>query len=206
MLPLALAGLALLLMGSGKSSTAPKRAAPPRKVLVPGNVVVKVKPAQTPKSAPKTVNMTPRPVAPPKPAKPKVATTRMATAPLASNPSQGSGPGLNAPLSADIPTDTMRTVPFVSMPAASRPASTSRSQLPGYKPDAARRAASSIANHLKRSGKAKYDRRMLKQWQTHAGLPADGIYGPATRGALVYFGQKDPPAPFLGTGTIAYKP
>lgn len=61
-------------------------------------------------------------------------------------------------------------------------------------------------NHLRRKGKAQYDRRMLKTWQTQAGLAADGLYGPATRGALIAFGQKDPPAVFYGTGTTTYTP
>lgn len=62
---------------------------------------------------------------------------------------------------------------------------------PGYDPDAARRQAQSAANHV-RKREYDYSRKLLRDWQTLAGLKPDGIYGPKTRSALEYFGAKAP--------------
>jgi outer membrane biosynthesis protein TonB len=66
----------------------------------------------------------------------------------------------------------------------------------GYDPGAARREAIALNNHLKRAGKANYDRRWLQRWQRYAGIDADKIYGGQTRGALIHFGVRDPVPPF----------
>jgi hypothetical protein len=205
-LPLAAGAALLLLLGGGsaaKPKPKPKADAAPKARAIPQGMAM-----SAPKSAPKTAQrgtVTLGPVRVIKRTATKVAPPSGMSAPLSKAPSQGGGPGLAAPLSADIPTDTLS-------PAAQRPATTPRSQ-PGYDPSVARRAASSIANHLRRAGKAKYDHRMLKQWQTQAGLDsapmllkADGLYGPATRGALIFYGVKDPPTPFLGSGSLPFKP
>lgn len=186
MFPLLAAAAALLLLGSGSGS---KSATTAR---------VKPKPLASAKPSAKTVSVKIGPAKIIKQGPAKVATPSSMQAPLSKSASQGGGPGLAAPLSADIPADVL--------PAAPRPVQTPRSQPPGYKPDAARRGSAALSNHLKRAGKAGYDRRMLKTWQTQAGLPADGLYGPATRGALVFYGQKDPPAPFVGSGTVPFTP
>ncbi len=205
MLPLALAALgAVLLLGGSKAKAATTaRTRPAPRLVAPGNVVLMPsKPKSAAKTAPKgsaktyDVKIGPAKIIKTGPA--KAATTSNISAPLTRSPSQGAGPSMSAPLSADIPQDSVTPAP--------RKDSTSRSQPSGFNPTAARRSAPSIANHLKRSGKAKYDRRLLKQWQTQAGLTADGLYGPASRGALVYFGVKDPPAPFAGSGTTPYTP
>lgn len=196
-LALPLAAAAALLLFGGKAKPKPKPRARPRPRVIPQGMAARSAPASAPKSAPKgTVTLGPVRVIKRTPV--KATKPSSLTAPLARAPSQGGSPPLAAPLSADIPTDHVS-------PAAQRPAPTPRSQ-PGYQPIVARRSASSIANHLKRAGKAKYDRRLLKQWQTQAGLSADGAYGPATRGALVFYGVKDPPAAFAGTGTVPFKP
>lgn len=204
MLPLALGAAALLLLfGGGKAAAkAPPKPKPPRGVVTLGPVsVIKTAPKPSAKSAAKTASpkpsgsFTPKP----KPKQPAATLSRTLSAPLATSPSQGGSPSLAPPLSADIPTDTLS-------PSAPRPGPTPRSQPPGYNPDVARRSAPSIANHLKRAGKANYDRKLLAQFQTQAGLKPDKLYGPGTRGALVFFGAKDAPPAFTGSGTTPYKP
>lgn len=77
----------------------------------------------------------------------------------------------------------------------------------GYDPSKARSGARALANHLSRTGRTNYDRRLLKQWQTWAALKPDGLYGGKTRGALLYFGGKDAPQPFVKpTETQPYVP
>ena len=56
--------------------------------------------------------------------------------------------------------------------------------------------APGLARHLRRAKKAGYDRRLLRDFQVKAGLVPDRLYGGATRGALLYYGGKDAPAPF----------
>ena len=101
--------------------------------------------------------------------------------------------------------------PIASVPAtASQPSaspsgssSSPRSLPAGYDPAAARRAAKSVAAHLKRAGRAGYDRRLLEQWQRSAGLMPDRIYGGGTRGALLHYGvtSMDAPQPFFAPTT-----
>lgn len=95
-----------------------------------------------------------------------------------------------------------------SLPAGS--ASAPGSHLPaGYDPATARRGARAIAAHLKRKGRAGYDRRLLEQWQRQAGLEPDRIYGGSTRGALLFYGvpSMDAPQPFFKpTETIPFVP
>jgi hypothetical protein len=95
-----------------------------------------------------------------------------------------------------------------SLPSTSAPAP--GPNLPaGYDPTTARRAARAIAAHLKRKGRAGYDRRLLEQWQRQAGLEPDRIYGGASRGALLFYGVPsiDAPQPFFKpTETIPFVP
>lgn len=78
---------------------------------------------------------------------------------------------------------------------------------PGYDPDKARRMAKAVSNHLKRAGISNYDRRMVRNFQTFAGIAVDGWYGGGTRGALLHYGAKDPPKPFFKpTETLTYTP
>jgi outer membrane biosynthesis protein TonB len=108
------------------------------------------------------------------------------------------------------PTQPRGTQIVDAPPKPSTPAQPSQSTPatpPGYDPAAARRSASSIANHLQRSGRSNYDRRLLEQWQRQAGVAPDRIYGGATRGALIYYGVKDPPGPFFPpTQTVPFVP
>lgn len=53
--------------------------------------------------------------------------------------------------------------------------------------------------------KYNYSRPLLKQFQTAAGIAADGIYGGGARGALIFFGIPNaPPALFKPTATAPY--
>ncbi len=76
----------------------------------------------------------------------------------------------------------------------------------GYDPAKARKTAPALADHLKRKV-YDYDRRLVRAWQTAAALEPDGIYGGATRGALIHYGVASPPkALFKPTQTIPYTP
>jgi peptidoglycan hydrolase-like protein with peptidoglycan-binding domain len=51
----------------------------------------------------------------------------------------------------------------------------------------------------------------MRQFQRAAGINADGLYGGSTRGALIYFGVRNPPAAYVrstsrGRETVAYQP
>lgn len=78
----------------------------------------------------------------------------------------------------------------------------------GYDPAKARAGAKALAAHLATKGTAGYSRELVKTWQRQAGMEkVDGIYGGATRGALQYFGVKDPPRAFFKpVDTIPYVP
>lgn len=69
----------------------------------------------------------------------------------------------------------------------------------------AKQTAAQVAAHLKQKGRDGYDRKVLKLWQTRAGLPPDGIYGRGTAAALKYFGAAAPAA-FFAQGTASYTP
>jgi hypothetical protein len=96
-------------------------------------------------------------------------------------------PAQQAPLDSVAPVAQPHGSP--SAPGSQTPA--------GYDPAAARRGARALVNHLKRAGKANYDRRLLEAWQRQAGLVPDRIYGGSTRGALLHYGASDAPAPFF---------
>jgi hypothetical protein len=71
----------------------------------------------------------------------------------------------------------------------------------GYDRIKAANAAGDIARHIAIKGH-NYARKALRAWQTVAGVVADGIYGPATREALVYYvGGQAPKALYAGTAT-----
>lgn len=70
----------------------------------------------------------------------------------------------------------------------------------------ARRLAPRVAEDV-RSRRYSYSRDRVREFQRAAGLAADGEYGGATRGALVYFGVSDAPsALFRPTATVRYTP
>jgi len=78
--------------------------------------------------------------------------------------------------------------------------------------EAARKAAPQLARHIRNAGstdaarRANYSRQSVRQFQAHAGITVDGIYGPLTASALKYFGVSSPPAALFkaapGTVTI----
>lgn len=67
----------------------------------------------------------------------------------------------------------------------------------GFNPATARKLAKQVAANLDSKGKANYGRDLMKQFQTAAGIDADGLYGGGTRRALIYFGVARPPQPFF---------
>lgn len=76
----------------------------------------------------------------------------------------------------------------------------------GYDPVKARKMAKQVANNIQTKSH-NYDRAQLKQFQLAAGLVADGIYGGASRGALIYYGVPRPPrALYKPTADVAYVP
>jgi len=56
----------------------------------------------------------------------------------------------------------------------------------------ARREAPTLAKHI-RTKKFNYSRQSMRDFQAHAGLTVDGIYGPLSASALEYFGVASPP-------------
>jgi peptidoglycan hydrolase-like protein with peptidoglycan-binding domain len=58
--------------------------------------------------------------------------------------------------------------------------------------DLARREAPRVATHIRNKG-FNYSRQTLRDFQKHAGLTIDGIYGPLSASALRYFGVSNPP-------------
>jgi peptidoglycan hydrolase-like protein with peptidoglycan-binding domain len=70
----------------------------------------------------------------------------------------------------------------------------------------ARREAAPLAKHLRTKGISGYSRQSLRDFQSHAGITVDGIYGPLSASALKYFGVPNPPKAFFkpkaGTVTI----
>lgn len=66
----------------------------------------------------------------------------------------------------------------------------------------ARREAPTVAKHLRQKKKS-YSRQLLKDFQKHAGIKPDGLYGPISRSALAQFGVVDPPMPFVNPKGVA---
>lgn len=108
------------------------------------------------------------------------------------------------------PAPIARPAPAQAAPQpAPAPARQSAPIPPGYDPAAARRMAPQLARHLQSKGRSGYDRPMVRSFQTKAAITSDGIYGGATRGALLYFGApaNDTPAPFFPPlATAVYVP
>lgn len=64
--------------------------------------------------------------------------------------------------------------------------------------DETRKVAKDVAQDLKAKAQA-YDRDLMKRFQRLARLTADGMYGPATAGALQYFTGETPPKPIYAS-------
>jgi peptidoglycan hydrolase-like protein with peptidoglycan-binding domain len=75
-----------------------------------------------------------------------------------------------------------------------------------YDPVNAKKQAPTLASHLRRMGKAHYNRDEVKLFQRRAGIKADGVYGPMTREALQHFGASAPPAFYPSSSTAHYAP
>lgn len=82
--------------------------------------------------------------------------------------------------------------------------------IPTFDEAEARRLASRVGTNLRQRGR-RYDHALMRQFQRAAGLTADGLYGGSTRGALLYFGVRNPPAAYVrsashGRETVTYQP
>lgn len=74
----------------------------------------------------------------------------------------------------------------------------------GFNPGRARELAPQVARTLRSGGGSMS---IVRRFQTAAGIPSDGRYGPQTRAALVYFGiPTPPPARYATTSPERYTP
>ena len=69
----------------------------------------------------------------------------------------------------------------------------------------ARREAPAIAKHIRAKGRL-YSHQSLRDFQAHAGILADGKYGPRSQSALEHFGVTNPPAPVFPGPAVQYTP
>jgi hypothetical protein len=75
----------------------------------------------------------------------------------------------------------------------------------GFDAALARKLAPQLAKNVTEK-KYSYSRKLARQFQTAAGIAAEGAYGGETRGALESFGVRRPPrALFKPTETVPYK-
>ena len=113
-----------------------------------------------------------------------------------------------APATATAPT-VATSPPAASAPEPAPPEASSSPQSPSEGEldlSLARRLAPQVAEDI-RTRSYSYSRQRLRDFQRAAGLTADGQYGGASRGALVFFGVRDAPrALFAPTRTVRYQP
>lgn len=75
----------------------------------------------------------------------------------------------------------------------------------GFDPVTAKKLAPQVNTDLVNKGRDKYSHALLRSFQVAAGIAADGLYGGGARGALIFYGVKNPPAPFFKpTATAPY--
>ena len=99
--------------------------------------------------------------------------------------------------------------PLASAPTQKAPvaASTVASGKPpaGFDLAKAKDLAAKVNANLISAGRDKYDHTLLRSFQIAAGIASDGLYGGGARGALIFYGQKNAPAPFFApTSTAPY--
>lgn len=96
-----------------------------------------------------------------------------------------------------LPEPPPDSAPLASAPSSPQPPA-------GFNPTSARKLAKQVAAQLDSKGR-NYSVVLLKQFQTAAGIAADGLYGGGSRGALIAYGITRPPAPmFKPTTTTPY--
>lgn len=106
---------------------------------------------------------------------------------------------------ATAPRDTIRAILTEAEGKSAQPTQTVVIP-PGFNRAKAKATANDIAAHIRQSGKA-YNKKRLAQWQTLAGLEADGFYGPLSQSALTFYGAKAPPALYTSKNpNKTYKP
>lgn len=75
----------------------------------------------------------------------------------------------------------------------------------GYNAAAALAEAPGLAKHIRAKG-ARYTRSAVATFQTHAGVKADGLYGPQTASALTYWSGSPAPKPLFKGSVKVYTP
>jgi hypothetical protein len=184
-----LALAAIVASGSKKKTAAKPRTRP----KLPPPMTAKPKPLAVKPPAAKARPSTPLYVVPGSP--PKGAVLPGRPKPAAAKPA----PMHSAKKSPAKPAGGVKASPELEPNRGSPPA--------GYDPQKARAQARAIAAHLAKKGPASYSHQLLKTWQRQAALNPDGLYGGSSRGALIYFGVKDPPRPFFKpVATLPYVP
>ena len=93
-------------------------------------------------------------------------------------------PPISAADDPDFVAAPITSIPLVSAPRTGKPSPINL--------ELARREAPAVAAHIEKK-KRNYSRQMLKDFQRHAGLNPDGVYGPVSESALRYFGIVNPP-------------
>ena len=93
----------------------------------------------------------------------------------------------------------------VDVPPAQGPAPTMPQDSAGYNPSLARTMAPVLARMIAQK-QFNYSRDSVRAFQRAAGIAIDGVYGPQTRGALIYYGVRNPPRALFGSGTTEYVP
>jgi len=118
---------------------------------------------------------------------------------------------MNAPQGPSSAPQTVREPEPVDLeldepPAAALPVDVGPVPPSGFNPTSARKLAKQVSANIDSKAKL-YSRDLLKQFQTAAGIAADGLYGGGSRRALIFFGVPRPAQPlFKPTATPAEYP
>jgi len=109
------------------------------------------------------------------------------------------------PAPAHPPPDVVSPVPTPATPKPTAPVAIDHAPPAGFDPALARTLAPKVNANLISKKIGGYDHKLLKQFQTAAGIASDGLYGGGSRGALIAYGQKNaPPAFYKPTAVTPY--
>jgi hypothetical protein len=169
----------------------------PKGAKAPGPYVEKPTPNSTPA---KQQGMVTAPFVSMPAAKPYVAPKKTTTAKKPAAKVAAKKPAAKVASKPASPAGTVKAAPVLeSHNRGSTPA--------GYDPVKARSRARALAAYLAKKGPAGYSHDELKSWQLQAAITPDGKYGGSARGALIFYGVKDPPRPFFApVATLPYIP
>ena len=136
----------------------------------------------------------------------------VASAPAPVGPPPVNTPSLPSPQSTATPTGPVSpaTAPVPLGPNPGGP--TANDLAENVHQTAAQSIATAVAANV-RAKRYSYDRALMRSFQTHAGIDADGLYGPSARAALVYYlgrlglpASAAPAALFQGRNVGPYTP